>query len=158
MECLVWSGCVNKAGYGQFRFKDPRDRAGAWFRTCTARKMAVMISRKCLDIEPKFHASYLCNNKLCVKTDHINMEESYVDNGRKSCFDRSICSGHENSLREKEPECLLDLGAESTVFFFSLLDSFPYSTLSMYIYSFHTFSALSLLPLLLKSLWQKEHE
>ena len=109
-KCLVWTGCVSKAGYGQFRFKDPRDPAGAGFRTCTAHRMAVMISRKSLDIEPKFHASHLCNNKLCVNTDHINLEESYVNNGRKSSFDRGICSGHENSLREKEPDCLLDLG------------------------------------------------
>ena len=75
--------------------------------------MAFMISRKFCDIDPKFHASQLCNKKHCVNTDHINLEEGYVNNGRKSCFDRGIWFGRENSLREKEPDCLLDLGGST---------------------------------------------
>jgi hypothetical protein len=65
-QCIIWTGYVSKAGYGQFRYKDPMAESGADHKTCTAHRFAVMIKLKKLDISAEEQASHLCNNKLVL--------------------------------------------------------------------------------------------
>lgn len=64
-HCIIWKGSTNK-GYGQFRYKDPRDHKTADHKTRSAHRMALLVKLKDLDIPPKQQASHLCNNKLCI--------------------------------------------------------------------------------------------
>ena len=71
-QCIIWTGCTKK-GYGQFRYKDPRDPEAANHKTRSVHRMALMVKVRDLDIPPVQQASHLCNNKLCINTDHITL-------------------------------------------------------------------------------------
>ena len=90
-QCIIWTGSTKK-GYGQFRYKDPRDPESADHKTRSAHRMALLVKFRDLDVPPKLHASHLCNNKICVNTDHIVFEDSYVNNNRKACFSNKKCN------------------------------------------------------------------
>jgi hypothetical protein len=108
-ECVVWTGPCSK-GYGQFRYRDPRDPFGAGHRTRGAHRMALMVAMHDLDVSSRKQASHLCNNKLCVNVVHLNFEDNYTNNNRKICFDSGHCSGHVDTEGQKQPDCIVDLG------------------------------------------------
>ena len=83
-QCIDWNGTMAKSGYGQFCYRDPRDPAQIGHRTKTAHRMALLIHVRNLDIPPRLQASHLCDQKLCVNTDHLAFEKSSVNNLRKT--------------------------------------------------------------------------
>lgn len=108
-ECVVWTGCINKQGYGQFRFRDPRDPLTAGHRTRTSHRVALMVQLRDLDVPASEQASHLCNNKLCINVQHLVFEGSSCNNLRKTCFSRSRCNGHFDGNGNRLPDCLLHL-------------------------------------------------
>ena len=107
-QCIIWTGCTNK-GYGQFRYKDPRDPYFAGHKTRSVHRMALMVKLRDLDVSPEQQASHLCNNKLCINTEHIVFEDNFTNNNRKSCFLASKCSGHPCTNGTERPDCLVEL-------------------------------------------------
>lgn len=71
--------------------------------------MALMVKVKNLDIPPEQQASHLCNNKLCINTDHIVFEDNYTKNNRKTCFLNANCSGHQRKNGVQRPHSLVEL-------------------------------------------------
>lgn len=109
-QCLIWTGYVSKAGYGRFRYRDPRDHcAAADHKTCTAHRIAVMVNLKNLDISANVQASHLCNNKLCVNIEHLVLESSSVNCQRRTCFRICRCNRHFDSCGNLLPDCLVNL-------------------------------------------------
>ena len=51
-KCLIWTGCRNK-GYGQVRYKDPRDPYFAGLETRSVHRMTLMVKVKDLDLHPE---------------------------------------------------------------------------------------------------------
>lgn len=107
-QCIMWIGCTKK-GYGQFRYRDPRDPDTVGHRTRSVHRMALMVKVMCLDVPPEQQASHLCNNKLCINTDHIVFEDNYTNNNRKTCFSNAKCSGHHGKNDIQRPDCLIGL-------------------------------------------------
>lgn len=107
-ECRVWTGNCNK-GYGQFRYRDPRDAPASGHRTRGAHRIALMVKFRDFDVPASLQASHLCNNRLCVNTDHLNFEDNYTNNSRKGCFFRGICTGHVDVSGIEQPSCILHL-------------------------------------------------
>ena len=108
-QCIYWNGCINKKGYGQFRFKDPRDPPAAGHRTRTAHRVALMVAKGDFDLPPSQQASHLCNNKLCVNVEHLSLETNSINNARKTCFSLFRCSGHFSDAGDRLPDCKIDL-------------------------------------------------
>ena len=108
-ECVVWTGCVSKQGYGQFRYKDPRDPPSAGHKTRTSHRIALLLHMKDFDIPSYLQSSHLCNNKLCVNIRHLTFEQNSTNNLRKSCFLQSRCFGHYDVNGNRLPDCLIHL-------------------------------------------------
>ena len=89
-QCVLWTGSRSRAGYGQFRFRDPRDSPGRGHRTVTVHRMALILHIGNIDILPSSQASHLCNNKCCVNPAHIVFEDNFTNNSRKTCFFQMI--------------------------------------------------------------------
>lgn len=89
-ECILWTGCCRKSGYGVARFKD---REGLW-KAVTAHRLIVMIVLKNYNLESHLDASHLCHNSKCVNIDHITLEAHFENNYRKACASRGKCFGH----------------------------------------------------------------
>ena len=112
-QCITWTGSFSKSnGYGQFRFRDPRDPRGG-HRTKTAHRVALMVERKDFDVPSSQHASHLCNNRLCINANHLVFEGSGNNNLRKSCFLNCRCNGHFSEDGERLPDCLVELQARN---------------------------------------------
>ena len=107
---FIWKGSL-KNGYGQFRFKDPRT-PDADHKTRTVHRMALMVKFKNLDVASKHQASHLCNDKTCINTEHLTIEDNFTNNRRKLCFFYRKCFGHGDG----KLSCLVDLD-ESTAGF-----------------------------------------
>lgn len=108
-QCVLWTGCINKHGYGQFRYRDPRDEATAGHRTRTAHRVALLVLYKDFDVAPSQQASHLCNNKLCINVNHLVFEGNSSNNMRKTCFSISRCCGHYDMIGSALPDCLVNL-------------------------------------------------
>jgi hypothetical protein len=108
-ECIVWTGCINKFGYGQFRYRDPRDPLSASYRTRTSHRVALMIYFRNFDVPASQQASHLCNNKLCINVEHLVFENNSTNNLRKNCFSHSRCLGHFDDKGERLADCLVHL-------------------------------------------------
>ena len=110
-ECIIWTGCINKQGYGQFRFRFPRETPGTSHRTKTCHRIAIMVYYRDFDISASQQASHLCNNKLCINTDHLALESSSLNNLRKNCFSNNRCYGHLDTDGNQLPNCLVELSS-----------------------------------------------
>ena len=108
-ECIIWRDCVNAQGYGQFRYKDPVASPTAEHKTRTAHRVALMAKLKNFSISAWYHASHLCNNKLCVNTDHLVFETSHNNCLRRTCFRVGKCNGHFDQEGKQTAGCLVDL-------------------------------------------------
>jgi len=91
--CKIWTGCVSKNGYGQLRYRHPRD-GFTRLRNTTAHRVALMVHNQNFDIPATMHASHLCNHRACINVDHLIFESSHLNSLRKSCFLHNRCSGH----------------------------------------------------------------
>ena len=105
-QCLKWTGCVNKQGYGQFRYRDPRSEG---YKTRSAHRVTMMVKLKDFDLDPSIQASHLCHNSLCINTDHISLESNKVNNLRKLCVLCCRCNGHVDENGKFLADCLLAL-------------------------------------------------
>jgi len=84
-HCIIWTGCVRRQGYVQFRYKYPRDDYSADHKTYTACGIALIIKLKNFDISAESQASHPCNNRLCINTEHLTFASSSISN-RRTCF------------------------------------------------------------------------
>jgi len=109
-KCVLWTGCKNKKGYGQFRYRDPRDASSAGHKTRTAHRVALMVHIADFDVPASLQASHLCNNKLCINVDHLVFESCKINNERKNCFSYFRCTGHEDTNNGgSSPDCIIEL-------------------------------------------------
>jgi hypothetical protein len=106
-QCVIWTGYVGKNGYGQFRYKDPRDAPNANHRTRTSHRVALMLRCRNFDVPASRQASHLCNNKLCLNVEHLVFEGNSNNNLRKTCFSQSRCCGHFDIDGQRLPDCLV---------------------------------------------------
>lgn len=109
-ECIIWTGCVSSRGYGQFRYKDPRDPPSAEHRNKTAHRVALMVAFKNFNVPSSQQASHLCDKKRYVQ--HLVFESNRSNNLRKSCFEHHRCVGHYDNAGNKLPDCLLHLSSK----------------------------------------------
>ena len=105
-ECMLFNGgSRDKEGYGRMRYSVPGENVE---RETSAHRMAKMLELKVLD-ERDCDASHLCHNKLCVRADHINFEDTIINNSRKACVARGVCNRHQKADGTHHPDCLLAL-------------------------------------------------
>ena len=64
--CWVWKRSVNKGGYGQFAYWN-----GEKTRSILAHRMAWLLATGALPDEPHAHILHHCDNKICVRPDHL---------------------------------------------------------------------------------------
>ena len=95
-QCQLWSGQVNKYGYGYIRITFQGKRV----KLSSHRLNYFLLNSQSLAIS--MHVSHLCHKKLCVKQSHLSYEPQAVNNNRKSCVLNDECSGHHGY-----PRCLL---------------------------------------------------
>ncbi|KAI8486496.1 hypothetical protein Bbelb_357310 [Branchiostoma belcheri] len=87
--CLIWTGARTTSGYGKIKV------------TCCGREQTLRVHRALYFLETDLQSmdstkqvSHLCNEKLCVNTAHLSLEENVVNMQRKNCFSERRCTGH----------------------------------------------------------------
>ena len=93
-NCQLWSGHVDRYGYGVWRFVFRGRRLAL-----PAHRVNYFIFRGFLRLHRSFHVSHRCHNKLCVKTSHLSLEPQRVNNSRRLCLLDGICHGHRGYSR-----------------------------------------------------------
>ena len=101
--CRLWLGACTQSGYGRKKltFLDGSYKVILVHRVvymCKYRSLHIpLVNNDMKDLE----LSHLCNNKLCVRSDHIVLESHSVNMERIHCFNQGICTDSHN------PECLI---------------------------------------------------
>lgn len=96
-SCVLWTGNVSYSGYGLQSVKWPvEDR-----KLEKAHRVALMVERgltmsQFRDIEGE--VSHLCNNRLCVNTAHLVIEQHCNNQERIHCFLQGCCSNAHSPL------------------------------------------------------------
>lgn len=87
--CHIWSGnAISQHGYGLIRvvFRGKRTQ----FKV---HRLAYFLRIK-QSLDPYYHVSHLCHNKLCLKFTHLSYEPALINNSRNSCKNDGECHGH----------------------------------------------------------------
>lgn len=87
--CHVWTGGdLTHDGYGTFRivFRGKRKR----FKVHRINYF-LNIGHS---LNPQFHVSHLCHNKLCILFEHLSYEPKSVNDSRNICKNNGECIGH----------------------------------------------------------------
>ena len=104
IQCTSWTGPLKKGSeYSQLRSKDAGDGR---LKTGGVHRVALMVSGKVrsLDVPVDQVTSHLCNNSLCVNTDHLFFFFFFffliqtVNNNRAVCISNNECYGHCNDV------------------------------------------------------------
>ena len=86
--CHLYLGSRRSDGYCHISYKNELNRD----TSISVQRAAVMLSKE--RKLPKLQASHLCNNKVCVNVEHINLESNIINNQRKTCARQNMCLGH----------------------------------------------------------------
>ena len=105
-QCMLYQGTSkDRCGYAKVSYVNPVTKVNTG---TSAQRMAKMIEQRQLDLGP-FQASHICHNKLCVRSDHINMEDRATNNARRVCLKGGLCVRHPTGDGSFHPDCLLAL-------------------------------------------------
>lgn len=88
-RCTFWSGPTDKDGYGFRRMVYESKRL-----RLHVHRLAYFLSDPTQKLNPQYHVSHLCHNKLCIKVLHSSYEPAMVNNARKICKGGGECLGH----------------------------------------------------------------
>ncbi|KAI8487210.1 hypothetical protein Bbelb_350080 [Branchiostoma belcheri] len=79
--CLIWTGARTISGYGKIKV------------TCCGREQTLRVHRALYflhtdlqSMDTKKQVSHLCNEKLCVNTGHLSLEDNVINMQRKNYF------------------------------------------------------------------------
>ena len=101
-ECIMWNGPKDgRKRYGQIHYKDPRDHK---WKHKSAHRFMLMLKNQDFTMDSAKDASHLCHNKLCINSEHLNLERRGINNQRNWCKNEGTCSGHGT-----EPDCKIHL-------------------------------------------------
>ena len=96
--CWLFTGRVNKAGYGVIDVIIP----GLGKSVRTAHRMAALTHIvRSWKLPPDDEASHRCGQRLCVRPSHIVIEHHRMNKERQICHGLGRCIGH-------QPECLFN--------------------------------------------------
>lgn len=95
-QCQIWSGLVDKNGYGYIRVTIHGKRL-----KLQCHRLVYFIGHS-HPLSKSVHVSHLCHTKRCVELSHLSYEPQAVNNNRKSCKLDNECSGHHGY-----PRCLI---------------------------------------------------
>lgn len=104
-SCIEWTGSVNKSGYADIYLRLPNQKKK--FHTY-AHRGVYMLEHRLIEIPridnngSKLEVSHLCNNKICLKLQHLNLETSALNRERKMCHRSGMCIGH-------NPTCIFNV-------------------------------------------------
>ena len=95
--CLVWSGATSGSGYGYMRVKVLGGNRGMVESVVMGvHKLALLCTLNRMELPDLCTSSHRCGRKLCCEPSHLSAEPDWVNQRRKLCMERGICSGHEN--------------------------------------------------------------
>ena len=115
LGCLVWQGAL-KGVYGAKKLSPPGHKS----IVRTAHRALYMCYAKTLEIPPHMDVSHLCHNNLCVKIEHLVLEDHIINMGRLECHNNQMCS------RKHQPDCLFPVCyLLNKVFFFNVMSPLP---------------------------------
>ena len=100
-QCLLWTGYVDRHGYGMINVKLGPNK---WANRGVHRISALIHKKLSFDDIEHFDVSHLCHNKLCINPQHLNVEDSETNNNRMTCINVRRCMHH-----IPHPDCLLHL-------------------------------------------------
>lgn len=98
-QCILWTGAKDRYGYGYHRFT----WIGKRLKLKVHRLAFYLSNHSHIALQPSFHVSHLCHNKLCFAKNHLSYEPGSVNNARKVCVTDGECYGHMGLRR-----CCLD--------------------------------------------------
>lgn len=87
--CILWQGQTTPSGYGVVN----HTFRGRKFKS-KVHRIRFFLGNNCTSLDPTFHVSHLCNQKLCINLNHLSFELADVNNQRKTCFNEGRCFGH----------------------------------------------------------------
>ena len=91
-DCIIWTKAKNSCGYGVIKYKSPSDFS--WKTVNVHRLSFVVFNKKMFADVKNYDVSHLCNNKLCIKKEHLYAETRAQNRKREICVNRNICNGH----------------------------------------------------------------
>lgn len=89
--CWLWTGTINKDGYGQINIR-------AWKRNILAHRLAFLICKR-VDVPDHLLVCHHCDNNWCVNPDHLFLG-THLDNMLDKCVKGRHRGNHK--LTEKE--------------------------------------------------------
>ena len=97
--CLLWSGERGSDGYGLFRFTYDKERYKV-----RVHRFLFFIDKRIPHYDKMAQVSHICHNKLCIKMDHLNLEDAATNTERNICSRTpgQRCIGHNGA-----PNCIL---------------------------------------------------
>ena len=95
-SCKLWTGYVNKGGYGRMKITMLDGSVKFYY----VHRVAYMLKIRDLDLPVDLEVSHLCNNKTCVTPEHLCLVTSSINKSRKTCFSVQMCMGH-------DPPCVI---------------------------------------------------
>ena len=113
-ECLIWNGGITSSSppnYGRIRAKLPSDEKS---KAYLVHRVALMCYMKS-NLNARDSVSHLCNNSLCVKPEHLNIEPHSTNMERRTCLQFGHCNGHGT-----EPACIFGTYMITTSFLASI--------------------------------------
>lgn len=94
-NCIIWTGETIQDGYGVLRHTIRHKRL-----KLRVHRILFYVLTQCAPIYSQLqHVSHLCNQKLCLRFEHLSLEPAVVNNQRKTCFAAGICFGHDTYPR-----------------------------------------------------------
>ena len=94
-KCKIWTGPVNKGGYGIYR----HSHKGRRLNLKVHRLMYYIHNGE--PIPRDRHVSHRCHVRNCITPDHLSLEPQKVNNSRMICKNEGLCTGHHG-----HPDCL----------------------------------------------------
>lgn len=88
-DCFVWTGQIDKYGYGVLRLTVDEKRINL-----RPHSIAYYLSDPSEKLQPAMHVSHLCHNKVCVNVGHMSYEPQRVNNSRMVCAANGECRSH----------------------------------------------------------------
>eukprot|EP00058_Branchiostoma_floridae_P024364 XP_002609854.1 hypothetical protein BRAFLDRAFT_90782 [Branchiostoma floridae] len=91
-NCREWKGHINKDGYGGYTTRNPTN--GTRYTLAVHRLAYFLYTEWRPALQKNIHVSHRCNNKLCLRVDHLSYEPACINAQRTSCQDQGACFTH----------------------------------------------------------------
>ena len=96
-ECHIFNKKPRVDGYAYVTLRLPDEEGGVRKTSTSCHRAALLLKKykegelQTLQIDKSLECSHLCNNKLCINTQHLVFERKSTNLSRKVCFRNRAC-------------------------------------------------------------------